>query len=86
MPDAQTALGVLEGKALPDEVAGTAELLATVAGQDAEEGDDGRFRIRWGVAKDRVISTSTPRPATAASRSPILSPSLPSNACSPSSR
>ena len=37
-----------------------AELLALVAGQDVEEGDDGIFRIVHKVAKDRVISTVDP--------------------------
>jgi IS5 family transposase len=55
--DANSALAVLEGKELPAPVVEAAELLATVAGQDVEEGDDGRFRIRRGVAKNRVIST-----------------------------
>ena len=37
----------------------TAELLATVVGQDLE-GGDGRFRIARKVAKDRTISTVDP--------------------------
>ena len=36
------------------------ELLALVAGQDVEEGEDGVFRIARKVAKDRVISTVDP--------------------------
>ena len=35
-------------------------LLATVVGQDIEEGPDGRFRILRGVAPDRTISTVDP--------------------------
>jgi len=35
-------------------------LLATVVGQDIEEGADGLFRIVRGVAKDRIISTVDP--------------------------
>lgn len=58
--DAISALGVLEGTELAGEVAETAELLATVAGQDVEQGEDGRFHIRCGVAKDRVISVVDP--------------------------
>lgn len=58
--DALAALGALEGKELPPETAEAAELLATVAGQDVEQHQDGRFRIRRGVARDRVISTVDP--------------------------
>jgi IS5 family transposase len=58
--DALAALGVLEGKELASEVADAAELLATVAGQDVHEDDDGNFRIRKAVAKDRVISVADP--------------------------
>jgi hypothetical protein len=39
---------------------GAADLLALVAGQDTQQGDDGVFRIVVGVAKDRVISTIDP--------------------------
>jgi len=58
--DALAALGALEGKALSGEVADAAELLATVAGQDVYQDDDGSFGIRKGVAKDRVISVVDP--------------------------
>jgi Transposase DDE domain/Transposase domain (DUF772) len=58
--DARAALGVIDGETLPDGATGAAELLALVAGQDVEEGDDGVFRIVRGVAKDRVISTVDP--------------------------
>jgi IS5 family transposase len=54
--DALGALGILEGMELSGDVADAAELLATVAGQDVEQGDDGSFRVRRGVAKDRLIS------------------------------
>ena len=37
-----------------------AALLATLVGQDLDEGDDGVFRIARRVAKDRVISTVDP--------------------------
>ena len=37
-----------------------AALLATVAGQDLDEGQDGVFRIARRVAEDRVISTVDP--------------------------
>lgn len=39
--DALAALGVLEGVALTGPAHDAAELLASVAGQDVEEGDDG---------------------------------------------
>ena len=55
--DAHACVAVLDGRDLHGEVARTGELLATVVGQDLEEGDDGRFRIARKVAKDRVIST-----------------------------
>jgi hypothetical protein len=55
--DAHACLAVLDGRDLHGEVARTGELLATVVGQDLEEGDNGRFRIARKVAKDRVIST-----------------------------
>lgn len=58
--DATAALGQLEDARLSPPVAEAAELLATVAGQDVEQGTDGRLRIRRGVAKDRVISTVDP--------------------------
>ena len=38
-------------------LAEAAELLALVAGQDVERGEDGVFRIARRVARDRVIST-----------------------------
>ncbi|MGK2887044.1 MAG: IS1182 family transposase, partial [Rhodococcus sp. (in: high G+C Gram-positive bacteria)] len=58
--DAHGCLVVLDGRDLTAAVAETAELLATVVGQDLETGDDGRFRIARRVAKDRVISTVDP--------------------------
>jgi len=58
--DGFACLDVLEGRDLTIEVTQTAELLATVIGQDLEAGDDGRFRIARRVAKDRVISTVDP--------------------------
>jgi len=58
--DAVAALGVIDGKALPAGALGAADLLALVAGQDTQEGDDGVFRIVRGVAKDRIISTVDP--------------------------
>lgn len=58
--DGFACLGVLDGRALTVEVTQTAELLATVLGQDLEQGDDGRFRVARRVARDRVISTVDP--------------------------
>ncbi len=58
--DALRTLDILEGSELSSDVAGAAELLATVAGQDVESDDDGNFRIRRGVARDRVISVVDP--------------------------
>jgi hypothetical protein len=58
--DGFACLGVLDGRDLTVAVSQGAELLATVLGQDLEQGDDGRFRIARQVAKDRVISTVDP--------------------------
>jgi IS5 family transposase len=58
--DARSALEALDGAAVPQSALAAVELLALVAGQDVEEGDDGVFRIVRGVAKDRVISTVDP--------------------------
>ncbi len=58
--DAHAALGALDGETLPAGAQSAAELLALVAGQDTEEGDDGVFRIVQKVAKDRIISTVDP--------------------------
>jgi hypothetical protein len=55
--DALAALAVVDGAALSPAARDAAELLALVAGQDVERGDDGVFRIVRGTAKDRVIST-----------------------------
>ncbi len=58
--DALGALGAVDATALPAGVSGAAEVLALVAGQDVEAGDDGVFRIVHKVARDRVISTVDP--------------------------
>jgi len=58
--DALAALGALEGEALSRPAAEAAELLALVAGQDVEQGDDATFRIARRVAPDRTISTVDP--------------------------
>lgn len=59
--DALAALAVLDGEPLTAAARDAADLLAIVAGQDVEEGDDGVFRIVRGVARDRVISTVDPQ-------------------------
>ena len=58
--DARALLGALDGRELPGAVSEAAALLATVVGQDLDEGPDGAFRIARRVAKDRVISTVDP--------------------------
>ena len=55
--DALAALGALDGHELDGPLAEAAELLALVAGQDVEAGEDGVFRIARRVARDRLIST-----------------------------
>jgi hypothetical protein len=55
--DALAALDALDAALLPPGAVAAAELLALVAGQDTDEGEDGVFRIARRVAKDRVIST-----------------------------
>jgi hypothetical protein len=59
--DARALLGALDGRELADAVGQAAALLAAVAGQDLDEGEDGVFRIARRVAKDRVISTVDPQ-------------------------
>ncbi len=58
--DGYGCLRVLDGRELTTALTQAAELLATVLGQDLEEGADGRFRIARRVARDRVISTVDP--------------------------
>jgi IS5 family transposase len=55
--DAFACVGLLDGRQLDAALNEAARLLATVVGQDLEEGDDGVFRIARRVAEDRVIST-----------------------------
>jgi hypothetical protein len=55
--DAHAALEALDGHQLDGPLAEAAELLALVAGQDVEAGEDGIFRIARRVARDRLIST-----------------------------
>jgi len=58
--DAYALLLFLEGKVLGPVLSEAAALLATVVGQDTEEGPDGVFGIVRGVARDRIISTVDP--------------------------
>lgn len=58
--DARAVLAVLDGRRLGPGLVQAAALLATVTGQDLDEGEDGVFRIARRVAKDRVISTVDP--------------------------
>jgi DDE family transposase/uncharacterized protein DUF1067 len=55
--DARAALAALDGHQLAGPLGDAAALLALVAGQDVEAGEDGIFRIARRVARDRLIST-----------------------------
>jgi hypothetical protein len=59
--DGTAVLVVLDGRALGPVLAQAGALLATVLGQDLDEGVDGVFRIARRVAPDRVISTVDPQ-------------------------
>ena len=59
--DALAIIAALDGVALDDDQADLVGLLALVAGQDVEPGDEeGTWRIAQRVAKDRIISTVDP--------------------------
>jgi hypothetical protein len=58
--DGEAVLAALEGEPLAPALTEAAVLLATVLGQDLEEGPDGRIRIARRVTPDRVISTVDP--------------------------
>ncbi|TMR05496.1 transposase [Nonomuraea turkmeniaca] len=58
--DGYALLAQLEERRLSAEVEQAGRLLATVLGQDLDQGEDGVFRIARKVAKDRVISTVDP--------------------------
>lgn len=58
--DGGAVLAAIEDEPLEAPLAEAATLLATVLGQDLEEGPDGRIRIARRVAADRVISTVDP--------------------------
>ena len=55
--DAKAALEACDGRQLDGALGEAVELLALVAGQDVEAGDDGVFHIARRVARDRLIST-----------------------------
>ncbi len=59
--DGEALLSALEGEPLAPPLAEAAALLATVLGQDLQDGPDGRIRIARRVAPDRVISTVDPQ-------------------------
>jgi hypothetical protein len=58
--DARALLAALDGQELSPLLAQAAALVATVTGQDLDEGADGVFRIARRVARDRIISTVDP--------------------------
>jgi Transposase DDE domain/Transposase domain (DUF772) len=59
--DAMALLGALDGRKLDGPLSQAVALLATLVGQDLDEGADGVFTIARRVAKDRVISTVDPQ-------------------------
>ena len=59
--DAMALLRVLDGRELDEPASQAGELLATLVGQDLDEGPGGVFTIARRVAKDRVISTVDPQ-------------------------
>jgi hypothetical protein len=58
--DGYAVLAAAQGRQVPDAVGQAVRLLATVLGQDLEDGPDGVLRIARSVAPDRVISTVDP--------------------------
>jgi IS5 family transposase len=59
--DAKAIIAALEGVALSDDQADAVGLLALIAGQDVEPGEqEGTWRIAQRVAPDRVVSTVDP--------------------------
>jgi Transposase DDE domain/Transposase domain (DUF772) len=59
--DAMALVAALDERELAAEVDRAARLLASVVGQDLDQGTDGVFRIARQVAADRVISTVDPQ-------------------------
>jgi len=71
--DALGLLGVLDGRGLDEAVTQAGKLLATLVGQDLDEGADGVFRIARRVAKDAGdLHRGPPNPARAQDRRPWL--------------
>lgn len=58
--ESKRVLSVLEAEDVTEQERLAGELLAQVTDQDVEPDEEGRFRIRRGVAKDRVISVTDP--------------------------
>jgi hypothetical protein len=58
--DGSALLAALDGERLAAPLGEAAGLLATVLGQDLDEGADGLFRIARRVVRDRIISTVDP--------------------------
>ena len=58
--DALTLLAAFEDESEDAEATSALGLLALVAGQDVEQGEDGTWRIAQKVAPDRVISVVDP--------------------------
>jgi len=58
--DGQAVIEALDGHPVSPPLAEAAALLATVLGQDLEDGEDGRIRIARRVTPGRVISTVDP--------------------------
>jgi IS5 family transposase len=59
--DALALLGAFEGKDVTTEGTTSLGLLALIAGQDVEQGDDGTWKIAQKVSPDRIISTVDPQ-------------------------
>ncbi|MDA8335434.1 MAG: IS1182 family transposase [Peptococcaceae bacterium] len=58
--DAEKIIAAAQSLQLSEEEAGLLDLLSMVTSQDIEQNDDGTVKIKKGVAKDRVISTTDP--------------------------
>ena len=65
--DALALLAAFEHERHEAEATSALGLLALVAGQDVEQGDDGTGTSPSGVAPDRIISTVDPKPGTCTS-------------------
>ena len=54
-------LTLFDGEELAEDLGQAVRLLATLLGQDLEEGEDGSFGIAKGTSRDRVVSTVDPQ-------------------------